>query len=492
MSALKQPSNVHRFRRLFKTLDDGNIECRNCSWAYRRSGYTQHLDHLEDCLKGNCDFIALCKEEEEWYRSVTPKKIVRSDEREPSVVSKLLAAGKLRSLYTADWFPALFPDFSHHVPGVALPPIPTPPFPPHSSSLEQKAHQCPGHPLYHAMLQWASLEGHNEPGLQRIGTEVMEYLLLNPQCVVDISDFSMDVSSAPHIKIHDVETDARQMARAGLSVSAYDIRTSTRIEDVAIESILASMNEPVHAQWGHQNVRYGLIDVPSHPLGSGKYRFEWSVEDPAFSFRTIQNAFRAKSPLQLSKLLKLLQRPGESEEETKKRINVSSTLTPAGNVSVLHVDGPFGFEIHHIEGEKIWCVAEMTEGNWEYWKQNGHPSSSSGHLDALRNLDQVRVFHVREPCRWILNPFSIHFVISLTKAAHAGALFYPTSNLDDYVMHLWREVQFLEEIALDVLRDSQEAAVEMRNEGLPDPRTDAGGQGGSKTLKKIEPLTKAR
>ncbi|KAJ7595148.1 hypothetical protein C8J56DRAFT_1159767 [Mycena floridula] len=448
MTSGRQSAKEHPMRRYFETVGNSREEvcCRRCGrWRHNRKRFVKHLEHLESCLKDRSEFIELCKEEEDWYRQQAVKPSPYGRER--SVVTQLLSSHGLQTIHDAAWFSEYFPSFA--VQGTTTSTFRAQPsFYTSSAAVPflDRVKEHPEHPLFTEMVEWAALCDHNDPDAQRLGEDLLQYVLERPEIIADTSSCTMEITWNPKPTVSDVEADLRLTAKAGFMVSAFDIHTGSKSQTSAVDSIIANMNVPLSTAWTPGSFRSGVIEVISHPLGTGAYPFEFSDDDPALRFKTIGQSVDGNNSI------KLLGRRGETLQETKDRLFITSTLTPAGNVSLFHVDGFFGDEISHIDGRKIWFKVPMTELNWGFWKAQ-HPVVFKGCVDLLKKLEGVQVFTVERPCRFKLEPFDMHLVISLTKAAHAGVPFYPTCNLIEYLSQLRRVLALVIELGNDIRQD---------------------------------------
>ncbi|KAJ7580850.1 hypothetical protein C8J56DRAFT_896208 [Mycena floridula] len=330
---------------------------------------------------------------------------------------------------------------------LSLPLLQPEPVPP---SLHQQADSMLDHPLCTPILAFTGLNESNEPGLQAQREMLCEYLLNNPQIFDNISRFSLEVPFSEQPSIEDIQMDLLEMSAAGFSVSAFNMQTGEKALNISVESVLENMDFEQDSQWHHDSLRYFVIEVQAHPKGTGRFPFDLGFTGEGRCITTIDKILDSKNSAYSLQFLKL---PGELDHDAKDRIYVSSMLTPAGNLSLCHTDGMLGIWMHHIGGIKIWFEAEMTEKNWEIWKRSRHLSSQTNHLDMLQTLEKVWVFCIDKPCRWLMKPFTIHFVMSCTKAAHCGITFYLTSDLDEYVAQIQRSVEWIGELKLDKKKD---------------------------------------
>jgi hypothetical protein len=108
-------------------------------------------------------------------------------------------------------------------------------------------------------------------------------------------------------------------------------------------------------------------------------------------------------------------------------IALSSTLSPPGAVTALHVDTTIASQyIVHIEGLKLWIFAPWTPNNIEQMLPHrvalyGDPLEV---VRRLENMENLQILIAEEPIAFTLPPRTIHCVMTFKPSTHTGVSYF--------------------------------------------------------------------
>lgn len=117
------------------------------------------------------------------------------------------------------------------------------------------------------------------------------------------------------------------------------------------------------------------------------------------------------------------------------RSEITSTLAPAGHITIFHMDYYGGSTlVCHISGKKLWITFPMSQHNADVMtattKKTLFETTPEDMLDIMKKAHNVSVAIIDTKVGFVLSPFTFHAVISLTPCYHfGGPLYFPDDSI---------------------------------------------------------------
>lgn len=118
------------------------------------------------------------------------------------------------------------------------------------------------------------------------------------------------------------------------------------------------------------------------------------------------------------------------------RSEIGSTLAPAGNITIFHLDYYGGSTLMcHWSGVKLWITFPMTRHNVELMTSTVNiimlQSTREDTLGILSRAEKVSAAIIDTKVGFVLSPFTFHAVLTLTPSYHfGGPLYFPDDSID--------------------------------------------------------------
>jgi hypothetical protein len=123
----------------------------------------------------------------------------------------------------------------------------------------------------------------------------------------------------------------------------------------------------------------------------------------------------------------------------------SSSLCSPGAVTDPHIDYHGSVQaMYHIEGVKLWLIWPLTNKNFQ-WYNKRHDRVNEGNvtLQAIQELEGMKVLAVYGPSGFFVPPYGIHAVISLSPCAHTGLRFWSYQWMEQSFQGVAQELEWL-------------------------------------------------